>query len=193
MADGNLVTLALALKECQLASEPEANEIKDIIIAVEEDFEEQTDRVLVKQSITEYFDIGPQRNKVILRGYPVATSPAVQVWEDSEWSFASGDLLTENTDYKVDYGKGIIMLDIYDSFELGHHALKVTYTAGYDTSTFPANAARILARQVAHWHHVMKKQRAWIESESTPHGGSTNFVKANYLPEYLSLIQRWSR
>lgn len=192
--NGSLVLLAVALMECQLSAEPTEGEISDIILAVEKDFEEQTNRTLIKGSITEYFDIGPSQNKVFLKGFPVATTPVVQVWEDSEWSFESGDLLVENSDYRVDREKGIIMLDIYDSFEMGNHSLKVTYTAGYDTTTFPLNAARILARQVAHWHHLMTKQRAWIESETTPAGGTMlRYIGGNYIPEYKALVERWTR
>lgn len=51
---------------------------------------------------------GQQISDLVLPAYPIATSPAPQVWEDSERSFGATTLLTENTDYVVDYTNGVI-------------------------------------------------------------------------------------
>ena len=187
------VKLELGIKDT------ENNDLIEAVAAgVESLYVELTGRSsLAKQALTEYYNAYEHTNTVVLKSYPVATSPAVQMWDDPDWNWTSDHLIPAE-DYRVDYVDGIIYYNSY--FHTGKQSIKVSYTAGYETTgsvnLIPAGTKQILVRQAAHWFEQAKDSKWDKATVAQPQGmGTTSYknLKDNLLPDFAMLIERESR
>lgn len=126
--------------------------------------ENYTQRKFQYTARTSYFDgvneSGSAIAEIQLPAFPIASSPALQIWQDSSRAFASDALLTENTDYVINSDTGTvrkisptIFADMQPSysyygarlerprgmgtdcwFAFGHKTIKVTWTGGIVTA-----------------------------------------------------------
>jgi hypothetical protein len=153
--------------------------------------DELTGRTWEQTALTEYFSTYERTNQILLNSYPVATSPAVQMWDDPDWEWGSTTLIPA-ADYRVDYVNGIIYYNSF--FHIGKQSVKVSYTAGY--SSLPAGVKQILIRQGAHWFEQAKDAKWDKSSIAQPSGmGTTSYknMMNNLLPDFAMLIERESR
>lgn len=169
--------------------------LEAIATGVEGLFIELTGREWSQQALTEYYNAYEQHNTVILRSFPVATDPAVQMWDDPDWNWTSDHLIPAE-DYRVDYVHGVIYYNSF--FHVGNQSIKVSYTAGYEETeegvvTIPAGTKQILIRQGAHWFEQAKDSKWDKSSIAQPGGmGTTSYknLKDNLLPDFVMLIER---
>src|SRR3989337_3036051 len=84
--------------------------IEALIISSQAFIDEYCNRVFEQAAVTEYHDGGS--NRIFLDRYPIASSPAVQIWDSWDRAYASTDLI-DTDDYFVDSENGIIKFD-YD-------------------------------------------------------------------------------
>jgi len=87
---------------------------------------------------TGFFSIMETMAWVWTRNYPILSSPAAQVYEDSNRAYGASTLLVDGTDYMVERRSGKITR-ISGSFPIpwayGLRAVKVVYAAGFDDSS----------------------------------------------------------
>jgi len=171
--------------------------IEAVTVGVEGLYKELTGKTVVEQAaLTEYYNAYEDQSVVILRGYPVATTPAVQMWDDPDWQWTS-DHLVPAEDYRVDYVHGVIYYNSY--FHVGNQSIKVSYTAGYTetgASAIPSGSKQIMVRQAAHWFEQAKDHKWDKASVAQPQGmGTISYknLKDNLLPDFAMLIERDSR
>jgi len=110
--------------------------ITTLIASSQAFIDEYCGRTFERAEVTEYHRGGS--TKIFLEQYPVATSPAVQVWDSWDRLYASTDLVA-STDYFIDYDEGIITFD----YEIGGSpgAVKVVYTGGPTSVPTPISQA----------------------------------------------------
>lgn len=82
---------------------------------------------------TEYFDHEGD-GRIFLRGTPISTSPAPQVWFDNYATFGVSVAVVDSSLYTVDYEKGILVWSRTSPY-LGPRSIKVTYTGGMAANT----------------------------------------------------------
>lgn len=155
--------------------------------AVQSVFELKADCAIESAARTEYYDGG--RDAIVLKHRPVASTPTPQVYEDSDWVWSAGDLLTINEDYRIDYESGIIYFE--SAVESGRQAIKVIYTAGYTSGTIPTGLKEVLVRQAAHWFLQAKNKEWAMSSVSLPGGaGTTSYadLEGNLLPDFIMMV-----
>lgn len=74
--------------------------------------ENRCQRKFLVTSRTEYFggygSSGTPLTEIQLPAYPIDTSATIYVYEDTNRTFAASSLLTENTNYVVDYASGVV-------------------------------------------------------------------------------------
>ena len=160
-----------------------------LILAVLSLWDKITDRVWAPTAHTEYYNSRPGNDRLVLNNFPIAEG-SLSIWDDPNWDFDSNDLLTEDDDYKVDYTKGIIYRD--GPFYEGNQSIKVTYTAGYSDSAFPAAYKQALRRQVCYFYN-MSKTKTWGQAFTTKTGGggaqsfNVSILEGDLLPDFLLL------
>ena len=86
-------------------------------------------RDLKSQEYTEQFDSDGYRSAIWVRGIPIASTPAVQLWDDPDRTFAAVSKVA-STDYAVYADEGRLQLDA-GSFAGGNRSIRATYTGGY--------------------------------------------------------------
>jgi len=111
-------------------------------------------------SITEYFNIDRKQRRIYTKYFPISN---VKVYENNT-------LLTENTDYVVDYNSGLITR-IHAYFAYGYQIVKVVYDAGYDT--IPDDIKLAVKIQVAFYYQ--RKDQIGIAGQSLE--GSINITE----------------
>jgi len=186
MALINLEDLRIEIGEKEESNDELLRVMADGVLGL---FESFTQRTLTQTALTEYYNSSEYCDRIFLRNWPVATSPAVQIWDDPDWVWATSDLVPA-TDYRVDYTRGIVYYSGGYFFE-GKQSIKVCYTAGY--ATLPAGMKRILVRQGAHWFRQAKDQKWDVASVSLPAGAGTTsykFLESNMLPDFALLIEK---
>ncbi len=100
-------------------------------------------------SITEYYDgdavfgWGGQPQQLALKNYPVDSSVAITLYDDTNRIYGSNTLVP-STDYSVDYPNGVLKLDGNRAFSRGVRNVKVTYAAGYKVIPQDLERAAIL-------------------------------------------------
>ena len=150
-------------------SEISKDDLIDALIGFCDEFiNEYCNRTFTQAAVTEYHDGGS--NKVFLNRFPVASSPAVQVWDSWDRSYASTDLI-DSDDYFVDTENGILKFD----YDIGGSpgAVKVTYTGGY--STIPGPITQACIELVARKLKEGPSGGVGVPSRSLPNGGSVTF------------------
>jgi hypothetical protein len=137
--------------------------------------------------VIEYHDGGV--NRVFPKKFPVASSPALKVYEDSTRVFASGTLVNP-LDYFVDFETGIIYFDY--ELERGWGAVKIVYTPdSVDGGTFSGDVA--IAKQAC-IEIVARKLKTGISgdigvtSRTMAAGSTVVFSQADILPETLVIL-----
>lgn len=163
-----------------------------LVSAVLSIWDELTGRTWAQAAFTEYYSAPAHQNMLLLRQHPVASSPAVQMWDDPDWEWGS-DTLVAAADYRVDEVTGIIYYN--SNFHEGKQSIKVSYTAGYTDAGVPEWLKRILVRQVAVWFQQARNREWHLSSKATPEGGSISFsnLKNNLLVEFVDLARRHKR
>lgn len=127
-----LTTVARFKLYAGISGSSEDSKIESLINSVTDYIERRTNRRFKKTSYTEKYD-GEDSKILILRQFPVFSSPAVQLYErdtyvnEDEWD------VIDTEDYYVDNEEGIITATF--SFVEGKQNYKVVYTAGYDIDT----------------------------------------------------------
>ena len=152
-----------------------------------------TDRTAEETEHTEYHNSEDYGSAIFLQNRHVSSTEAFTLYDDTTWSWGS-DTLIGATEYRVDYVRGIVYYESY--FSAGKQNLKVTYTAGYTTTTLPAAWKEIFARQAAHWFRQAVDQKWDISSLALPEGaGTTSYkvLKDNLLPDFVLLATREAR
>jgi len=107
--------------------------IESIINSVTDFVERKTQRRFKKTNYTAELHDGENSNIILLKEYPVISSPAVILYErDSSINQNTWDTINAE-DYFVDYEEGIIRAQFH--FARGIQNYKVNYWAGYDIDT----------------------------------------------------------
>ncbi len=141
----------------------------------------------VTGTITEYHDGGV--NRVILKRYPLASTPAIVVYEDAGREFETEDLV-DSDDYRVDLDAGIIYFD-YDLGK-GWGSIKVIYTPKFPASgatTYIPDAIKQACIELVAWK--MKRGvlgDVGVVSRGMPGGTSVSFTTAEIPPEIKAVL-----
>lgn len=151
-------------------------------------WDEETNRTWASTTFTEYHSAVEGQKVFMVDNFPITA--ITDIWDDPTWEYEDGDKL-ESDDYTYDSEAGIVYAD--SPFMEGQNNIKITYTAGYTNSNFPASLKRILIRQAAHWFKQAMDQRWDLASKDLPGGAGAkkyNTLKSNYLPDFERAIER---
>lgn len=167
------VKLYLDIKE----TEVEKDALIDTLILSSQAFiDEYCNRVFEQVAVTEYHDGGS--NKIFLNRYPVASTPAVQIWDSWDRTYANPDLI-DSDDYFVDSENGIIKFD----YDVGGSpgAVKIVYTGGFATIPTPISQAciELVARKIKEG----PSGGLGVPSRALPGGGNVTYVIDALLPQ----------
>ena len=93
-----------------------------------------------KLARTEYFNPGVYAKRIFLASPPVASTPAIQVWESTAAPrvYGADELLVLDTDYFSFSETGIVAKDGYALWAEGLKSVKIVYTGGYLESAWAA-------------------------------------------------------
>ena len=182
--------LKLELGSTQEVYDDSYEELLSAMAAMVQDlFDQLCDRTLERTSHEEYYSNTRGGSIILLKNFPVEEG-SVDLWDDPDWEWGTSDKV-DSSDYRVDYNKGVIYSN--SQFFEGNQSLKVTYTAGYTTSTLPSSIKRILVRQACHWFN-QAKNKAWaVTGQGNPaDGGSVSYLtlERNLLPDFNLLVER---
>jgi len=148
--------------------------VDSLVSRVTKMFENYCGRVFSSAASVEYFDGGYSR--YFVERYPISSSPAVQVWEDPDREFGSGDEV-DAEDISVDYDNGIVIIDF--TLAAGNRNVKISYTGGYTTA--PVDLKQACVEQVVKMLREGVKGNIGIPSRTYP-DGSISFDTSPLLP-----------
>ena len=176
--------------ELQLRDSSDKDLLDAICSAILDMLDYMTNRTMEETAHTEYHNAEEYQNRLFLSNWPVSSLAAFEIHEDPDWVWGS-DTLIDADDYRVDYEAGIVYYNSY--FLQGRQSIKVEYTAGYTTSTFPASMKQILVRQAVVWYKQAKNETWDVQSITVPAGGGGVSVERHekgLLPEFLAMVAR---
>ncbi len=106
------------------------SEINRLIPAVDAFVDQYCARTIEQATVTEFHSTRAAQAKIFLKQPPVASITSIH--DDPERTYASGDLLTDNTDYVLEDGDaGIVAFDEH-TVKGGIRNIKAIYVGGYN-------------------------------------------------------------
>lgn len=122
-------------------------------------------REIMSEERTAYIE-GRGTNTILLPEIPVASVSALYL--DSDRDFTS-DTEISSEDYHLETGSGVITL--YDDVApSGVATVKVTYIAGYTTSTLPADLKMACLEAISWNYSRLRDKQYGVKNETTPDG-----------------------
>ena len=171
------------------STETDKDDLIDTLIKSSQAFiNEYCNRTFEKEALIEYHDGGS--NKIFLNCYPIQTSPAIQVWDSWDRTYASGDLVDSN-DYFIDYDQGIITFDYGVGGSPG--AVKVSYTGGYKSYQLPTPIIQACIELVARKFKEGPSGGLGVPSRALPGGGNVTFVIDDLLPQTRIVLDSYRK
>jgi hypothetical protein len=158
-----------------------------LVTAISAQVEDFLDRHAEATARTVYFDVRDEQFVFSLKGYPV--SAVASVYNDSDWDFASTDLV--DSDYYTVLGTdGLLRFDPAYILIRGPRALKVTYTGGMATSVTNFYAAYPQIELAAQMQtlFVYDRRKFLADTTSAVSGSSVSFQTPDLLPEVRRLL-----
>jgi len=154
-----------------------------IAAAVQSLFDELAGITTEETEHTEYFNGKTYQQKVFLKNTPVKVD-TISVWDDPDWVY---DDALSSADVKVDLVNGIVYYNSY--FSEGFQNIKVTYTAGYTSLTFPSGWKQVWVRQGCVLFNEAKSKEWGVQAITYGTGYvARRAQKDGLLPEFQSLI-----
>lgn len=178
---------------CTLAQVKEYNDITattndtlltNLITRVSKEIETYCDRIFESASYTEYHN-GGGNDKFFTNQYPIITGSGIEVWDDIDWEWGSGDLI-DSDDYMVTDNLYIQLKSLI--FVAGINNVKISYTAGY--STIPTDLTQVCIEEVS--RTFKKRKHIEIASKSLP-DGSVSYVVESFLPKTITILNHYKR
>lgn len=161
--------------------------IESLIPGSQELIDEYCNRKFEREAITEYHDGGS--NRIFLNQFPVAASPAIQIWDSWDRTYANPDLIDPD-DYFVDYEGGIIKFD----YEVGGSpgAIKVVYTGG--PATVPYGITQACIELTARKFKDGPSGGLGTPSRALPGiGGNVTYITDSLLPQTKILLDTYRK
>jgi len=112
-------------------------------------FERMTQRKYDEQRFTEYFDIEPNQNQLLLKNYPITSSCGLTRVDDAQ-AYGSDE-------FQVKAHAGIVML-LDDTFPVGDRQIVHTYSAGYTSASIPDDVSAAVAVQTCSFYNSVKSR-----------------------------------
>jgi hypothetical protein len=166
---GTCTTFVLTIQtEGRIADLSADNILIDEINAVSLAFKRETHRVLVSQSLTEYYD-GPGGVVLYLRNPPVAS---LTLYQDTARAWATATLIAA-TDYSLYAEEGRIYLT-GTTFLRDQYVIKAAYTGGY--TTVPHDLQRAAMEWVTQRYELNDHHAYSTDSRSNDKGGTTRYL-----------------
>lgn len=164
------------------------NLISDLILAAQSFIEAYCNRIFTQAAVIEYHYGGSDR--IFLKRYPVASSPAVQIWDSWDRTYPSSDLI-DTDDYYVDTENGIIQFD----YPVGGSpaAVKISYTGGYASASFPAAIKQACIELVARKIKEGTGGSLGAPTRTIPEGGSVQFAIDDILPQTKAVLNSFRK
>lgn len=183
-----------ARRECRLPEDGADGElINDLLVEWSADLEAELDRLIVSRgTITEYHSFSHASAELYVHQWPIISGSVSSIHEDTDRSYGATSLLTENTDYIIDYGDGtkrarIIRVDGSSPrpWDRGFEAVKIVYQGGFTTASTPLQLKRIVREGLAASYRDITGQSQLAQSLSD---GAGSF--ARFGPPFLTKEQR---
>lgn len=175
------------------------NDILDYIIeGVSEMFQKIAARGCEQKVRTEYFDIEAGKDRLYLGGWPVESSPVIDIRQDTLRAWGSTTAVA-TTNYYLDAARGIVLL--LQSYPAVDYSVKVVYTGGAAKITSPTagqefwtlypDAANAIIQQCVYEYNNLKvlgkREVDLKDSRTTTHG------KVKLLPLTRSVAMNFGR
>jgi hypothetical protein len=144
-----------------------------LIEAVSDYIEQQTQRKIVERALTEYYT-GNGTDCLLLRSFPVASSPVIDIREDGQYVFGT-DTKLDTTDYTLDEETGELFKVNGGTWTTARRAIKIVYTAGWTQATVP-KLLRTAAYLILGAIWKARSMRSWGETSRSAGSGSVAFA-----------------
>lgn len=168
--------------------------LNSLIRSVSRRAENYMNRAVKTEALTEYFNIRPGDYMFSLKGFPVSSTPAIEVYHDIDSAFGTGTDLDSDA-YTVDTEAGLLYVE-GGYLTSGFRALKVVYTGGMATNTNELMASHedlihAVERQVAFQFKTRTKIGA--QSVNTNTGSVTWESGVVWLKEVKAVLDSYRR
>ena len=182
---GTCTTFVLTVQtEGSIADTHEDNILTDEINAVSFEFKRETHRVLVSQSLTEYYD-SPGGTMLYLLNPPVT---GLTLYQDAARAFAAASEISSD-DYELEATTGRIYLT-GTTFVNDRHVIKAAYTGGF--TTVPHDLQRAAVEWVTQRYELNDHHAYSTKGRSKDKGGTTTYMHEE-LPSVTAAIKRYTK
>lgn len=154
-----------------------------LINAVSTMIESYCDRTFASTEHTEYYD-GNGDYVLITDHYPITEIDSI--YDDAYWSWASSDLI-DSDDYRIKDDNTIVS---QVKFATGVQNIKITYTAGYSSSTMPEDLKYACMQQVA--YELDRKDDKNLIQKTLP-DGSVTYHEYTLTPAVRAILNKYKR
>jgi hypothetical protein len=156
------------------------------INAISEGFENYCQRTFALTTHTETYN-GAGAEFLYTNNYPITSVSGL--YDDESWGWGSDTAFAAN-DYKISNDKKSIRL--YDSIFFDEEEnVKIIYTAGY--STIPADLETACIMEVCRMIDKFMMKTYDVQGNSNAGGDSQTFITDNYLPQTITVLNRYKR
>lgn len=168
-----LTTLAMAKTYLKI---PTLETSKDTLVefwinVASQRLEQETNRKLLQQSITEYHH-GRASNLLLLREWPIASLPYPQVFLDMASQFPPSSEIASSEIHITDDANSLLLAG--RQFPRGYHNIKVVYTAGY--ATVPPDLENACLWLVS-WYDAARENKDIGRESKTKGDETTSFLQ----------------
>lgn len=105
-----------------------------LIRGVSADFQRLSGRLVNQVAQTEIVDVLESTRRLLLKAWPVKSSPTIQIFHDVDRAFGATTEIDSDL-YYLDLEEGIV--DLFQRFNDGKKVIKILYTGGMATLTGP--------------------------------------------------------
>ncbi len=141
-----------------------------------------------KAERTQYLSPRHCQKYLHLSSPPLATSPAVQLWQNVSLprAYASADLLVNGQDYFVHEDEGVI--EHLTAFSGGPKSIKCTYTGGYLTADGVGTPDDIRLAAIAQAKILFDRREEYGVSSRSQEGGAITMLSYLTLPRSVTMM-----
>lgn len=144
-------------------------------------------RIVTEGTITEYHWVRRSESEIMVREFPIIAAPTIHESAASPPVYDATTLLTEGTDYVVDYDTGIITRMSSGSptaWCTNHEGVRIVYTGGYSQADVPQDLKQLCAEFV-HMKYVAVERNLTNQSSVSDGLGTRNYTAPADLTSWM--------
>ncbi len=160
------------------ASDPKLQQITDALEAASEEVNGFLERIIIRGAWIEYHEVSRTEPSVIRLLHWPPVSPITEIAEDSNRAYGSSTVLTEGTDFLVDYNTGKITRlsgDSPTSWLAGFEPIRVKFNGGWTLENVPPKIKKVVGEYMARIYTAEVEQSYAFQTVNDARGTVTHF------------------